>query len=163
MKRLRFPPKLRERLERNNSADRHYAALYGKEPMAQAEIAPKREYKRNERRVSENDVNDAIRNARIPGLTLYRNNRGMVELPNGGKLTYGLGPNGGSDWIGRKTVTVTPAMVGMRIAVFVAVEAKAPDAGPVPDHQQTFIDDTVAAGGIAGTARSLDDLLNIVR
>ena len=51
---------------------------------------------------------------------MYRNSRGAVKLPNGGMLTYGVGPNGGSDWLGYQSVLVTEDMVGRTIAVFVA-------------------------------------------
>lgn len=155
---------MRDKLLANNAADRHYAALAGMEPAFQNSIAPKRAVgPRDPERISEADVNLDIRHAKIPGLTLYRNNRGQVILPSGGRLTYGVGPNGGSDWIGRYTVRITQEMVGQRFARFVAIEAKAPDAGKPRDDQVAFIDDTIAAGGIAGFVRTLDDLLKIVR
>ena len=48
--------------------------------------------------ISEADVNADIRewSKSQPLVVLYRNNRGSVQLPNGGMLTYGVGPNGAS-------------------------------------------------------------------
>lgn len=161
---MKFGKGLRDRMREANAGDKHYALMYDKEPAFQNSIAPKRAVRAtNPDRISEADVNLDIRHAKIPGLTLYRNNRGQVILPSGGRLTYGVGPNGGSDWIGRYTVRITQEMVGQRFARFVAIEAKAPDAGKPRDDQVAFIDDTIAAGGIAGFVRTLDDLLLIVR
>ena len=103
---------------------------------------------------SESDVNDGIRDMqrKRADVRLYRNNRGFVETPDGG-IRYGVGPAGASDWIGYRTVTVTPDMVGQRLAVFVAVEAKRPGKG-ADKHQQEFIDEVLAAGGLAGCAHS---------
>jgi hypothetical protein len=161
MKRLRFAPKLRDRLLANNRADAGYARLYGKEPIAQAEIAPKREYKRNEGRVSESDVNDVVRqfSADHSGrLKLWRNNRGAVAMAGGALVTYGVGPNGASDFIGYREVTITQAMVGSVIAQFIAAESKAPDAGPPGDAQIRFIERINDAGGVAIVVRERKDL-----
>lgn len=113
---------------------------------------------------TEADANDDIRDytAGRADLTLWRNNRGSVELPGGGHLRYGVGPNGSSDWIGFQSVVVTQEMVGKRVAVFVAVEAKAPKTGP-SDDQIKFIDRIQAAGGKAGVARGAADVEEIVR
>lgn len=157
---LKFKPKLRVQLERNNAADRHYAAMFGKEPAAQAVIPATRTYSRNEQRISEADVNDTIR-AYMAGrddLVLWRNNRGMARGHNGAPITYGVGPNGASDWIGYRTVVITPCMVGTEIAQFVAVEAKAPDAGKPDDAQMRFVERVNKAGGRAIVARSRSDV-----
>src|SRR5437899_7592128 len=116
-------------------------------------------------RISEAQVNDAIRDfsANRDDLVLWRNSRGMIDLPGGGKLRYGVGPNGASDWIGYRTVTITPEMVGCEVAQFIAVEAKAPDAGAVPDHQEAFLRAVRAGGGVAFVARSEQDMQDKVR
>ena len=112
---------------------------------------------------SEHEVNHAIRDA-LKGYQhgkLWRNNRGVVELHNGQRLRYGVGPNGAADWIGYRTIVVTPGMVGQRLAVFTAVEAKRP--GALPDEaQQQFIELIRDAGGRAGVASSADAALEIL-
>lgn len=55
---------------------------------------------------------------------------------------------GSSDLIGWRTVTVTPAMVGTRVAVFVAIEAKVGD-NTTTAEQRAFLDAVHAAGGEA--------------
>src|SRR5260221_7151488 len=115
---------------------------------------------RDENRITEAHVNDVIRDfsASRDDLVLWRNNRGMIDLPRGGKLRYGVGPNGSSDWIGYRSVRITAEMVGSTIAQFVACEAKAPDAGAVPDHQEAFLRAICAGGGIGFVARGVDDI-----
>jgi hypothetical protein len=63
---------------------------------------------------------------------------------------------GSSDLIGWRTVTVTPEMVGQRLAQFVALEVKAPR-GRVSPEQQQFVDTVNAAGGIGVIARSVGE------
>lgn len=85
------------------------------------------------------------------GAKIFRNNVGMAKMKDGSWLRYGL-CNGSSDLIGWRTVTITPDMVGKRVAVFLAVEVK--DKGRLSDEQRNFIDTVKAAGGLAGVARS---------
>lgn len=140
------------------------AVLAGKQPAEyQTRIPEKRAQRKPSSERGEADVNDEIRDWQFaqPNVTLWRNNRGVVELDNGGRIKYGVGPNGASDWIGFVSVTITPAMLGKVVAIFAAVEAKAPKKGPT-DDQITFIDRVLAAGGRAGVARSADDAEDII-
>ena len=74
---------------------------------------------------------------------LWRNNVGGLYARDGRFVAYGLGSMGGvvvrgpSDWIGLRTITITPDMVGQRIAVFAAVESK--DLAKPSPEQLTFI------------------------
>lgn len=86
---------------------------------------------------------------------LFRNQVGHYETPEGRHITYGL-CTGSSDVIGWRTVTVTPEMVGQRVAVFVAIECKSPTGKPTKE-QLRFIASVQAAGGIAGICRSSED------
>lgn len=70
-------------------------------------------------------------------------------------MTFGLCP-GSADLVGFRTVTVTPDMVGQRIAVFAAVEVKA-ERGRLTAQQSAWLEHISAAGGLAGVARSVDD------
>jgi hypothetical protein len=122
-------------------------------------LPPERKPRVKSDAISEADVNDAIREAvkRMTLVELYRNNRGSIRLESGGRLTYGVGPDGAADWLGYKSVTITPEMVGNQIAVFVAIEAKRPGAH-ARDDQQKFLSRVAIAGGIAGVAHSADEL-----
>jgi hypothetical protein len=55
----KFAPRksLRDTLAENNAADRYYAAMHGKEPMVQSQIAPKRVYKK---RTEDEDTEAAV-------------------------------------------------------------------------------------------------------
>ena len=140
------------------------ATLAGKAPEAfLTEVRPKRAAGKPSGKRLERDVSREIREwvQYVPDLTLWRNNRGSIELGDGKRLTYGVGPNGASDLIGFRTLVVTQQMVGKRIAQFVAVECKAPGSEPSND-QITFINRIQFAGGRAGIARSAQDAEEIV-
>lgn len=77
---------------------------------------------------------------------------GDVVIRNGRPLHAGLCV-GSSDLIGYRSEIITPERVGQRLAVFAAVEVKAPRRGPTPE-QTRFIERVIVAGGRAGIARS---------
>lgn len=92
---------------------------------------------------------------------LLRNNRGMfltmnTMLP----VRAGLEADGSSDLIGWYPVTVTPEMVGKRIAVFCAIEGKS-ETGRVSVKQNNFLRQVTQDGGISGVARDDSELVNI--
>ena len=108
-------------------------------------------------RQPESKVNDAVKAwARGKGGVLYRNRRGVVDMPSGGMLPFGLGPNGYGDLVGYLPVTVTPGMVGRVVAIYCMVESKTP-IGSVDQQQLDRITEVRDAGGIAGVARSESD------
>ena len=90
------------------------------------------------------------------GYRLLRNNIGVAKL---GRrfVAFGVGGKGGSDLIGWREIEITPDMVGSRVAVFCAVECKAP-AGRLSKHQEEFLDAVREAGGVAIVARGVEDL-----
>jgi hypothetical protein len=91
-----------------------------------------------------------------PDLRLYRNNCGSLPDPRTGRLvTFGLA-RGSADLIGWRTITVTQAMVGTRLAVFTSIEVKTPT-GRVKPEQQAWLEAVQGAGGIAVIARSVPD------
>lgn len=96
------------------------------------------------------------------GSTLFRNNQGAYQDQSGRWIHYGVCQPGGSDLIGWTPVTVTQDMVGRQVAVFTGIEVKKPG-GRITPAQQQFIDVVTKAGGIAGVARSADDLRAIVK
>lgn len=95
-----------------------------------------------------------------PDTRLFRNNRGAAWAPNGRIVKYGVAP-GGSDLIGWRVLTVTPEMIGQRVAVFVAIEVKGPLGRP-SSAQKNFINRVKMAGGLAGVAKNTDQALNIL-
>jgi hypothetical protein len=114
------------------------------------------------RAMREAGANDALKEWRQyrPDVRLWRNNVGAYPLPSGGWLRYGLCP-GSADFIGLRSVVITPGMVGKRVAVFLAIESKAPGKD-AEKHQETWLNEVRDAGAIAGVARNAqqaEDLL----
>lgn len=75
-------------------------------------------------------------------------------------LHAGLCP-GSADLIGWRTITITPDMVGQRVAVFCSIEVKAPR-GRVSPEQLAWEATVRRAGGLSGIARSEDDARGIL-
>lgn len=90
------------------------------------------------------------------GLRLFRNQVGKYQLPDGRWITSGLCV-GSSDLIGWTPVTITPDMIGRTLAVFTAIETKAPNRSAT-DKQAVFLAAVVAAGGIGIIATSVADV-----
>jgi hypothetical protein len=100
-----------------------------------------------------------------PDVRLYRNNVGACTDKTGRLVTFGLCP-GSSDLIGWRSVTVTPQMVGKRVAVFLSIEVKAPGAYTHPKRlasQLAFLDAVKRAGGLAGMVTSPEQALGALR
>lgn len=94
------------------------------------------------------------------GARLFRNNVGVLEDKRGVPVRFGLHPGSG-DLIGWAPVTITPEMVGRTVAVFVSVETKG-RRGRVSAGQQAWAEAVASAGGLAGVARTDQDLDNIL-
>jgi ribosomal protein S19 len=103
--------------------------------------------------------------SKIPGVRLFRNNVGkawmgtvikqtpeMVVLKNPRFVQFGL-QVGSGDLIGWKPVTITPDMVGQKLAVFVSLECKT-ETGKAKPEQINWMQQVAAAGGIASVVRS---------
>lgn len=63
---------------------------------------------------------------------------------------------GSGDLIGWHSVTVTPEMVGRKLAVFLSVEVKT-DTGRVRPEQKTWMENVRKHGGIAMVARNVEE------
>jgi len=124
--------------------------------------------------MSETAVQARIRLAlgKLHHVRAFRNNRGLfwagkpiaktettitLEYPR--RVEAGL-VNGASDLIGWTSVTITPKMVGQKLAVFTSAEVK--DQASITADQARWIDAVNAAGGIAGIVRSPEDALRLV-
>lgn len=112
---------------------------------------------------AETDLQQRIRLAlgTHPQARLFRNQVGSLPDARTGRLiTFGLA-RGSADLIGWRTITITPEMVGQRIAVFTSLEIKTPT-GRLTPAQRHWQQAVLQAGGIAGVARSVQDALHIV-
>jgi hypothetical protein len=110
----------------------------------------------------ETDLQQRIRLAlgQLQHLRLFRNQTGQLPDPKTGRpVQFGLA-RGSADLIGWRTITVTPDMVGQRLAVFTSIEVKTPT-GRLTPQQRNWMQVVLAAGGIAGVARSVADALQI--
>jgi hypothetical protein len=118
---------------------------------------------------SESELIQSIRLRFSRGLVrLFRNNVGVawqgesVRQLNGDMLirkprrvVYGL-MTGSADLIGWRTVTITPDMVGIQLAQFIAMETKSAH-GRASEGQHDFNRTVREAGGAAGFVRSIED------
>lgn len=125
-----------------------------------------------------------LASAALAGVILFRVNTGQAwvsgggpakRLPDGNVLLRGGRPvslgfglingapvAGAGDICGWRTVTITPEMVGCRIAVFASIEAKRGDGkGRTSVDQLRWRDTIIAAGGIAGVAASPEEAIAI--
>ena len=106
---------------------------------------------------------------------LMRNNSGALKNDRGEHVRYGLGNISkkhndkikSSDLIGFTTITVTPEMIGKRLAVITAVEVKSeswcPDMLDAHESaQNAFIQWIRSAGGFAGFANSVEQFRRIL-
>jgi hypothetical protein len=75
-------------------------------------------------------------------------------------VQFGLA-RGSADLIGYRTVTITPDMVGQRVAVFTRLEVKTPTDRIRPE-QANWQRAVASAGGIAAVVRSIDDALDAI-
>jgi len=108
------------------------------------------------RRDESNLVRRLLATASRCGARLFRNQVGSYRLSDGRRISSGLCV-GSSDLIGYRVVIVTPEMVGRKLAVFCAIEAKSAT-GRASDRQQEFIRQVNFDGGIAQVVRSEREL-----
>lgn len=86
---------------------------------------------------------------------LVQNKGGTVILANARVLHAGL-CTGSSDVIGWTPVTITPDMVGQRVAVFTALEIKTPGVATTTE-QANFVNAVRASGGYAAVVRTVEE------
>ena len=123
--------------------------------------------------MKEHSLQNEIRNALAGRALVFRCNVGQAwagdatKLPGGRVLlanarpfNTGL-PPGFSDLFGLVAVTITPEMVGQRVAVFTALEVKSPNGRPT-EQQLAFVKAVNDNGGRAGVVRSVDDAMRVV-
>lgn len=106
----------------------------------------------------ETRLQTAIMRAVSPLTRIFRNNVGYDRYR---RVKYGL-CNGSADLIGWTPVTITPAHVGKTLAVFTAIEVKAPT-GRVDQRQQVFLEAVREDGGIAVVGRDPESTAEEIR
>lgn len=123
--------------------------------------------------MSEHDLQNEIRNELAGQCLIFRANVGQAwtgtkftKLPGKKMLIEGARPfntglpPGFSDLFGLVTVIITPDMVGRKLAVFTALEVKAPNGRP-SENQTNFLQAVNDNGGRAGVVRSVQDAVRI--
>lgn len=101
--------------------------------------------------VTEGQIQDAIRLALglIPGLVLWRNNCGVLPMPDGKRIRFGVGNPGGSD------------LIGCYHGRFIAIEIKTPH-GKQTNDQRLFQQVVERNGGIYLMPRSVEHAVNLI-
>ena len=95
-------------------------------------------------------------------MRMFRNNVGKLPDPRTGRwVDFGVGGKGGGDLLGWRTITVTPEMVGQRVAQFVSLEVKTAT-GRVRPEQENWRRVVERCGGLAAVVRSEEDALRIM-
>lgn len=69
---------------------------------------------------------------------------------------------GSSDLIGWTSKTITPEMIGNKVAIFTALEVKKLKGGVVSPEQTKFVNAVLNAGGIAGFPKSEQEAIDII-
>lgn len=94
---------------------------------------------------------------------------GSVVIPGARPVALGFALANGepvvgqSDLVGWHTITITPDMVGCKVAILTAIECKREKGGRTSADQARFIDRVRDAGGIAGVANTPEAALAIVK
>lgn len=69
---------------------------------------------------------------------------------------------GSSDLIGWTSKTITPEMIGNKVAIFTALEVKKLKGGVISPEQTKFVNAVLNAGGIAGFPKSEQEAIDII-
>ena len=92
---------------------------------------------------------------------LWRNNVGALRDERGRLVTYGL-CKGSSDLIGLRQVLIDQEHLGQTLAVFSAIEVKAPK-GRLREEQRSFLELVERFGGYSGVATSVEEAARVLR
>ena len=110
---------------------------------------------------AETHISQEIRQACCRGnVRFFKNNVGKLQDKTGRWVKFGLF-TGSGDFIGWRTITITPDMVGKQIAQFVSIEVKAKTSER--KAQGIWRRAVLAAGGVAGVVRSVAEAESLLR
>jgi hypothetical protein len=93
--------------------------------------------------------------------TPVTNSQGLTMVINEARPLHAGLCEGSSDLIGWHTIEITPEMVGSKLAVFLAIEAKS-HIGKASQKQINFLHQVREAGGISGIARTPEEAAEII-
>lgn len=110
-----------------------------------------------------------------PDVLIFRNNVGVgfqgklvgkfdpesITLRFPRRIAFGLHVGSG-DLIGMKQITITPDMIGKKVAAFLSVETKSETAPINYEDQINWAKQLKSFGALAGFARSIEDALEII-
>ncbi len=123
----------------------------------------------------EHSIQNEIRNELAGKAFVFRANVGQAwqgkkveKLPGPGNKRLITGarpfntglPPGFADLFGFVSVTITPEMVGQKVAVFLAMEVK--DEAKASEKQSNFLKAVNDNGGRAGVVRSVEDAVKLI-
>lgn len=114
--------------------------------------------------MTEADLQQEIRLLSTGNVRLFRFQCGIFELADGRRITVGV--PGMSDLIGYVSKTITPQMVGQRVAIYTALEVKAPGHRTNKDRlekQLAFIETVKSHGGIAALVDSVEQAKELLK
>jgi hypothetical protein len=162
----KFAPRksLRDTLAENNAADRYYAAMHGKEPMVQSQIAPKRVYKK---RTEDEDTEAAVMREVTQIVAGHRNVIWALRANSGMIYNEGGAPVWFYRWIkNNDDMTLTDIWGLARFGLF-ALEAKHRQwhytGTPREKAQDAFIQAIRAAGGRGGFVTCAEQAIEILK
>jgi hypothetical protein len=115
-------------------------------------------------RVTEAELQQQIRLLSTGNVRLFRFQCGHFELKDGRRITVGV--PGMSDLQGWKSVVITPDLVGQRVAIYTALEIKAPGNRTEKERlkkQLAFIATVKEHGGIAGMVESVEQAMEVLK
>lgn len=107
--------------------------------------------------MKESNVLKKVLKDRHQSMKLMRDQSGLFRSPTGDERIK-VGFTGRSDTSGPMTVTITPEMVGKKIAIATFVETKRLKGGRLSDPQKYFLEDMTRRGAFACFVRSLEEL-----
>ena len=112
--------------------------------------------------MSEQELQQRIRLELGKGpVRLWRNNVGALRDERGRLVSYGL-CKGSSDLIGLRQVLIGPEHLGQTMAVFSAIEVKAPKRR-LREEQRSFLELVERFGGYSGVATSVEEAARVLR
>lgn len=114
--------------------------------------------------MTEAELQQQIRLLSRGDVRLFRFQCGHFELKDGRRITVGV--PGMSDLQGWKSLVITQEMVGQRVAVYLALEIKAPGHRTEKDRlekQLAFIETVKQHGGIAGMVTSEQQAMELLK